>query len=87
VLSIAGVRVRREHVLDLARMLTREGSDSTARLLLAALTHGQDVVALSVDDRERILGVLGHPPRGLSELRSALFDEMNWRRSAGAAGV
>ncbi len=86
-MSLAGVRVRREHVLDLARMLTRDGSDSTARLLLVALTHAQDVVALSVDDRERILVVLDHPPRGLSELRGALFDEVNWRRSAGAARV
>ena len=84
VLSLAGVRIRREHALDLARRLTRVGSDSTARLLLDAVTHGHDVVALSGEDRERILAVLDEPPRGLVELRGALFDELNWQRSATA---
>ena len=84
VLSLAGVRIRREHALDLARRLTRVGSDSTARLLLDAVTHGHDVVALSGDDRERILAVLDEPPQGLVELRGALFDELNWQRSATA---
>ena len=84
VLSLAGVRIRREYALDLARRLTRVGSDSTARLLLDAVTHGEDIVALSAGDRERVLAVLEDPPQGLAELRVALFDELNWQRSATA---
>lgn len=73
--------MRREHVLELAGMLSRDGSESSARLLLAALTNGQDVVALTMDDRRRMLAALDHPPAGLVELRAALFDEVNWRRT------
>jgi uncharacterized protein (DUF1778 family) len=78
---VAGVRIPREQALELAAMLTRDGSDHTARLLLkAVINHGQEFVALTLEDRERILAVLDHPPRGLAELRSVLFDELNWRR-------
>jgi hypothetical protein len=79
-LIVAGTRVPREKVLGLASMLTRDGSDRTARLLLEAVTNGQEFVALTMDDRERILAVLDRPPAGLVELRHALFDELNWRR-------
>jgi len=51
-------------------------------MLLDAVTHGHDIVALGPDDRARILAVLEDPPSGLSELRRALFDELNWQRSA-----
>ena len=80
---VAGVRLSREHALELAAMLTRVGSDHTARLLLTAVTtNDQQFVALADDDRARILAVLGHPPPGLGELRGVLFDELNWRRES-----
>lgn len=62
-------------------MLTRDGSDPTARLLLEATTTGQDFVSLSISDREAILAVLDHPAGALVDLRSVLFDELTWRRS------
>jgi hypothetical protein len=65
-------------------MLTRVGSDRTARLLLEALTTGREFVALATDDRESILAVLDHPiHEELVELRGALFSELNWQRTMG----
>jgi uncharacterized protein (DUF1778 family) len=78
---LAGVRVSREQMLELAAMLTRDGSDHTARLLLEATTNGQEFVALSTEEREAILAVLDRPTGELAELRQALFDELAWRRS------
>lgn len=78
---IAGVRVPREQALALAALLTREGSDHAARILLAAVTSGQEFVALTLDEREAVLAVLDHPPAELVELRSALFAELTWRRN------
>ena len=78
---LAGVRVSRDQTLELAALLTRDGSDHTARILLAATTSGQDFVSLSREDREAILAVLDHPSGELVELRSVLFDELAWRRS------
>jgi hypothetical protein len=78
---LAGVRVSREQTLELAAMLTRDGSDHTARVLLEATTNGQEFVALSIEDRESILAVLDRPTGELAELRRVLFDELTWRRS------
>jgi len=78
---IAGVRIPREQTLELAAMLTRDGSDHTARVLLEAITNGHELVALTNDDREAILAVLDHPPEQLVELRRALFADLAWRRS------
>jgi len=83
VLIIAGTRIRREHALELVSMLTSAGFDRTARLLVRAITNGEEFVALTPDDRECILGVLDDPPIALSELRGALFGELNWQRSVG----
>lgn len=80
-LIVAGVRLDREPVLALAGMLARDGSDRTARTLLDAVTKGREFVALTPDDKERVLAVLDHPPASLSALRGALFDELNWRRN------
>ena len=80
---VAGVRLSREHALELAALLRNDGSDHTARLVLQAVTNsGQEFVALADEDRERILAVLDHPPEGLGELRGVLFDELNWRRES-----
>ena len=78
---LAGVRVSREQTLELAAMLTRDGSDHTARVLLEASTLSQEFIALSTDDREAVLAVLDRPTGDLVELRSVLFDELTWRRS------
>lgn len=78
---LAGVRVPREQTLELAAMLTRDGSDHTARVLIAAITKGHELVKLTTEDREAILAVLDHPPEELVELRNVLFAELTWRRS------
>jgi uncharacterized protein (DUF1778 family) len=80
---VAGVRIEREHLLELAAMLDRRGSASTSRLLLEAATDGREFVALTPADREAILDALDHPPVELVELREALFAELNWRRGLG----
>jgi hypothetical protein len=77
---VAGVRLSREPTLAVAAMLSRDGFDHTARVLLEAITAGHEFVALTTDDREAILAVLDRPPEALVELRSALFAELNWRR-------
>ena len=80
---VAGVRISREQALELAAMLTRSGSDHAARVLLeAVINHGQEFVALTDEDRARVLKVLDRPPPELAELRSVLFDELNWRRES-----
>ena len=71
---LAGVRVSREQTLELAAMLTRDGSDHTARVLLEATTLSQEFIALSTDDREAVLAVLDRPTGDLVELRSVLYD-------------
>ena len=77
---VAGLRLSREEALELGSILTREGSDRPARLLLRALTSGQDFVALTSDDKEEIVAALDRRPTTLVELRRALFDELNWQR-------
>jgi hypothetical protein len=76
---VAGTGLGRDEVLALASMLSRDGSDRTARLLLAALTRGESFVALTTTDKEHVLATLTRR-KGLTELRHALFDELNWQR-------
>jgi len=78
---LAGIRVSREGTLHLSAMLTRAGFDRTSRVLLDAVTNGQEFVALATDDREAVLAVLDGPSSDeLVALRSMLFDELNWQR-------
>ena len=77
---VAGIRLSREEALELGGILTREGSDRPARLLLRAVTSGQDFVALTTDDKEEIVAALDRRPTILVEVRRALFDELNWQR-------
>jgi hypothetical protein len=79
-LIVAGTRLRREQVLELASMLARDGSDRTARVLLVALTKGQEFAALTMDDKECVLAALDQAPTMLTDLRGALFNELNWQR-------
>ena len=77
---VAGIRLSREEALELGGILTRDGSDRPARLLLRAVTNGQEFVALTTDDKEDVVAALTRRPTTLVELRRALFDELNWRR-------
>jgi hypothetical protein len=78
---VAGIEVDRQQVLELASMLARNGSDHTSRVLLGAITTGQDV-ALTTDDRRCILTVTDDPPPGLERLRATLLEERE-RQQAG----
>jgi hypothetical protein len=44
---------------------------------------GRAVIALSTEDRERILRVLEDYPDGLAALRGVLIREHEWRRREG----
>ena len=70
---MAGIEVRRQHVLELASILTRKGDDVTARNLTIAIALGKDEVELTESDRERIVDLLRESPLGLEELRDALL--------------
>jgi len=77
---VAGIRLTRDEALALASLLTRDGADRAARLVLRAVTDGQQFVALTTDDKEDVLAALTRRPTALVELRRALFDELNWQR-------
>lgn len=72
---MAGIEVRRQHVLELASILTRKGDDVTARNLTIAIALGKDEVELTESDRERIVDLLRESPLGLEELRNALLSQ------------
>jgi hypothetical protein len=77
---LAGIPVTRELVLELAA-----GVDDPARTtLLEALDAGRAAIALTVDEREQILGALCRGcDDGLAELRGVLFREREWRAEHG----
>jgi hypothetical protein len=78
---VAGVRIPREQTLHLGALLARAGFDRTSRILLDAVTVGQEFIALATADREAILAVLDHATTDeLVKLRTFLFAELNWRR-------
>jgi hypothetical protein len=72
---VAGIEVRRQHVLELASILTRKGEDVAARNLTIAVALGKDEVELTEADRERIVDLLRESPLGLEELRDALLNQ------------
>ena len=78
-MRLAGVSVREENVAALARLLFAAGFEDTGDVLLVGLDAEQDLLALSVADREAILRVLDDPPIGLAELRGVLLREHEWR--------
>jgi hypothetical protein len=77
---VAGIRLSREEALELGAILTRDGVDRPARLLLRAVTNGHEFVALTTDDKEDVVAALTRRPTLLVEVRRALFDELNWQR-------
>jgi hypothetical protein len=74
-MMLAGLFVRPELVRDLAGLV----DEPTGGLLEYALDREIAVVALTIDDRERILRALDDPPAGLEELRGVLLREHEWR--------
>jgi len=70
---LAGVSVREENVAALAERLLEAGFEDTADVLLVALNAEQDLVALSVSDREAMLQARRDPPSGLAELHGLLL--------------
>ena len=65
--------MRRDQVLLLATLL--DGDDLSVKLA-RGLENDNSIVALSVDDRQRIVAVLADPPAGLAELKSVLVKQM-----------
>jgi hypothetical protein len=80
---VAGVRVREEDVLDLARLLHDAGFDDTAEALVVALEAEQGIVGLCMQDREAILRTLDDPRWPCATARGAA----DGARVAGARGI
>lgn len=74
-MMLAGLRVTSEDVRELAGLV----EEPTRGVLEKALELGTIIVALTIDDRERILRALDDPPDGLAELRGVLLREHEWR--------
>ncbi len=72
-ISLAGVAVRVEYVQLLAGRL---GGDEVAQKLERAVANGNAIVALSLEDRQRILDVLEEPPTALRELQTVLRSQL-----------
>ena len=71
---LAGSDVRTENVQLLATMLD---GDELATKLERAIANQNSIVALSLDDRRRIVAVLAaDPPSGLAELRTTLVAQL-----------
>lgn len=71
--SLCGLPVRVENVRLLAGKL--EG-DQLAQKLERAVVNGNSIVALSVEERQRIVDVLGASPSNLADLRAALDTQL-----------
>jgi hypothetical protein len=71
---LAGVQVRDDQLLDLAREVRKAGFESTAAKLERAWASEDPTLALETDDREALLRVLDQKP-GLAVLQSVLLQE------------
>jgi hypothetical protein len=78
-MMLAGIPV----VPDLVRELADLVDEPTASVLERALETEVTVLALTIEDRERILRALDDPPDGLADLRGVLLREHEWRRRVG----
>ncbi len=78
-MMLAGLNVVDRYVLELARMLRKAGCDDTAARLESGYEHQAKLLALSVEERDEILGVLVDCPDGLRELRAVLLQQHEWR--------
>jgi len=78
-MMLAGIPVADKDVLELARLLREVEFDEVAVRLEGAWDAETKVLALTIEDRERILRALDDPPAGLAELRGVLLLEHEWR--------
>ena len=76
---LAGIPVADKDVLELARLLREVGFDEVAVRLEGGYDSETKVLALTIEDRERIIRALDDPPAGLAELRDVLLREHTWR--------
>ena len=82
-MMLAGLPVRDQDVLEIARLLRSVGFEDTAGRLEDAWDAETRVIALTIADREAILRALDDPPERLAELRGVLVREHEWRAGHG----
>jgi hypothetical protein len=70
---LSGTSVRADGVRLLASLL---GGDELAEKLERAVANGNTIVAVSIEDRQRIVDVLEEPPSSLAELRKVLVTQL-----------
>jgi hypothetical protein len=79
-MMLAGLKLPDDDVRELARLV----DEPTRSLIEKALGLGTIVLALTVEDRERILWAIDDVRTdALAELRSALLQEHEWRGREG----
>jgi hypothetical protein len=78
-MRLAGIPVRDHDVFNLVGLLHDAGFDDTAEALVVALEAEQELVALTIQDREAILRVLDDPPSTLGVLQAVLLAEHEGR--------
>jgi hypothetical protein len=86
VLRLYGVPVAPDHALWLVyklRQVGRANDLTAANMIEKGLRDELVAVALTVEERDSILGVLDDPPDGLAELRGKLASDHRWRAGAG----
>ncbi len=77
---LAGLRIPDEDVRELIRLV----GEPTRSLLEKSLAFQTGVVALTIEDRERILWALDEVRTdALAELRAVLLSELDWRAREG----
>jgi hypothetical protein len=77
---LAGIPVRDQAVLDLARLVD---DPLLADRLEAAHRREARILALEISERETIIRALDDAPPDLAELRATLLQEHVWRRREG----
>lgn len=82
-MQLAGINHTTSAALELITMLCAAGLLDTADTLATAWNHGDEVVGLTLDEREEVLRVLDEPPDRLCDLRTVLLEEHRWRETVG----
>jgi len=81
---LAGIPVRDQDVLELARLLRDAGFDETAEKLEEGYDRETKILALTIPEREAILRALEDCPDGLAELRTVRLREHGGASARGA---
>ncbi|MEJ7569385.1 MAG: hypothetical protein WKF41_14100 [Gaiellaceae bacterium] len=82
-MMLAGIPVPASATAELSDLLRTAGHDQLADRLKRALDDETKLLALSIEERVRVLYVLDDPPADLAELRGVLINEVEWRRREG----